>query len=98
MSMALKILGNRVMVKSDEAETTEGGIHLPESAQEKPQRGTVIEVGEGHRLEDGTLQAPDVAEGDKIIFAKYGGTEIEHDGEEYLILEADQIYAKIVAE
>lgn len=93
--MALKILGDRVMVKIDEAETTEGGIHLPESAREKPQRGTVIGVGEGHRLEDGTLQAPEVEEGDKIIFGKYGGTEIEHDGEEYLILDTDQIYAKI---
>jgi len=93
--MALKILGDRVLVKVDEAQTTEGGIHLPESAQEKPQRGTVIAVGEGRRLEDGTVQAPDVKKGDKIIFAKYGGTEIEDSGEEYIILETDQIYAKL---
>lgn len=96
--MALKILGDRVMVEIDEAQTTEGGIHLPEAAQEKPQRGTVVAVGEGRRLEDGTIQAPDVQEGDSIIFAKYSGTEIEDEGEEYLILETDQIHAKIVSD
>lgn len=96
--MALKILGDRVMVKVDEAQTTEGGIHLPESAQEKPQRGTIVAVGEGRRLEDGTLQPSDLQEGDRIIFARYGGTEIEDDGEEYLIMDTDQIYAKIGSE
>ena len=96
--MALKILGDRVMAKVDEAKTTEGGIHLPEAAQEKPQRGTVIAVGEGRRLDDGTLQPPDVEEGDQIIFGKYGGTEIEDGGEEYLILDTDQIYAKVAGD
>ena len=93
--MALKILGDRVMIEIDEPETTEGGIHLPESAQEKPQRGTVIEVGEGQRLDDGTLVSPDVEKGGKVIFAKYGGTEITDEGEEYLILDTSQIYAKL---
>ena len=93
--MALKLLGDRVMVKVDEAQTTEGGIHLPEAALDMPQRGTVIAGGEGRRLEDGTLVPPEVKEGDQIIFAKYGGTEIEDAGEEYLILSTDQIYAKI---
>ena len=93
--MALKILGDRVMIKVDEPETTEGGIHLPESAQEKPQRGEVVAVGEGRRLDDGTLVPLDVAEGDKVIFAKYGGTEITDEGEEYIILDSDQIYAKL---
>lgn len=93
--MALRILGDRVMVKVDEPETSEGGIHLPESAQEKPQRGTVVAVGEGRRLDDGTLVPPDVKEDDRVIFAKYGGTEINEGSEEYLILDSDQIYAKL---
>ncbi len=93
--MALKILGDRVMIKIDEPETTEGGIHIPESAQEKPQQGTVIKVGEGKRLDDGTLVSPDVEKGGKVIFAKYGGTEITDEGEEYLILDTSQIYAKL---
>ena len=93
--MALRILGDRVMIRVDEPETTEGGIHLPESAQEKPQRGTVVAVGEGRRLDDGMLVPPDVKEDDKVIFAKYGGTDIDEGGEEYLILDSDQIYAKL---
>ncbi len=93
--MALKILGDRVMIKVDEPETSEGGIHLPESAQEKPQRGKVVAVGEGRRLDDGTLVPPDVKEGDKVIFSKYGGTEITDEGEEYTILDSSQIYAKL---
>ena len=93
--MALRILGDRVMIKVDEPETSEGGIHLPESAQEKPQRGAVVAVGEGRRLEDGTLVPPEVEEGDQVIFAKYGGTDITDEDEEYLILDSDQIYAKL---
>jgi len=93
--VALKIVGDRVMIKIDEPETTEGGIHIPESAQEKPQQGTVIEVGEGRRLDDGTLVSPDVQKGDKVVFSKYGGTEIDDEGEEYLILDSSQIYAKL---
>ena len=93
--MALKIVGDRVMISIDEPETTAGGIHIPESAQEKPQQGTVIEVGEGRRLDDGTLVSPDVQKGDKVVFSKYGGTEIDDEGEEYLILDSSQIYAKL---
>jgi len=93
--VALKIIGDRVMIRVNEPETTEGGIHLPESAQEKPQQGTVMEVGEGKRLDDGTLVCPDVEKGDKVIFAKYGGTEITDEDEEYLILDNSQIYAKL---
>jgi chaperonin GroES len=92
--MALKLLGNRVMVKVDEAKKTEGGILLPESAQEKPQKGVVVAVGEGKRLDNGILVAPDVAVGDHVIFAKYGGTEIKDEGEDYIVLDADSIYAK----
>jgi len=92
--MALKLLGNRVMVKVDEAKKTEGGILLPESAQEKPQKGVVVAVGEGKRLDSGILVAPDVAVGDHVIFAKYGGTEIRDEGEDYTVLDAESIYAK----
>lgn len=82
------------MIKVDEAQTTEGGILLPETAREKPQWGTVVSVGE-HRLEDGSTQPLDVKEGDRVVFAKYGGREVTDGGEEYLILEADQVYAKL---
>lgn len=92
--MALKVLGARVMVKVDEAKVTEGGILLPETAREKPQWATVVGVGE-LRLEDGSTAPLDVKVGDRVVFAKYGGREISDAGEDYLILEADQIYAKI---
>ena len=92
--MTLKVLGERVMVKVDESKTTEGGILLPETAREKPQWATVVDVGE-RRLEDGTTVPLDVAVGDRVVFAKYGGREVTDEGTEYLILDADQIYAKI---
>ncbi len=94
--MGLRILGDRVMIKVDEAAETEGGILLPETAQEKPQRGTIVAVGEGTRTEDGELIPCDLEEGDVVIFAKYGGTDITDEGEEYKILETSQIYAKVV--
>lgn len=92
--MGIRVLGNRVMVKRAEADTTSGGIHLPESAQQKPQRAEVIAVGEGRRLDSGEAVAPEVKKGDMVIIAKYGGTEITVDGEEYLIMDANQILAK----
>ena len=84
--MGIRLLGNRVMVKRVEADTTSGGIHLPESAQEKPQKAEVVAVGEGQKLDSGDVVTPDVEEGDMVIIARYGGTEITVDGEEYLIL------------
>lgn len=92
--MKIRLLGDRVMVKRMEADTTSGGIHLPESAQEQPQNAKVVAVGEGRKLDSGETVAPDVAEGDTVIIAKYGGTEITVDGEEYLIMDASQILAK----
>lgn len=92
--MALKVLGARVMIKVDEAQSTEGGILLPETAREKPQWGTVVSVGE-FRLEDGSTRPLDVKEGDRVVFAKYGGREISEGGEDYMIFEVDQIYAKL---
>lgn len=82
------------MVQRAEAEKTAGGIHLPESAQERPQKATVVAVGEGRKLDNGTVVEPDVKEGDVVVIARYGGTEITVDGEEYLILNSDQILAK----
>ena len=95
MAAKLNLLGNRVLVQvEDEPTQTEKGIYLPESAQEKPQRGKVVEVGPGQRLEDGSLAPIDLKKGDTVIFAKYGGTKIKLDGREYLILDADSVYAK----
>ena len=92
--MNLKPLGDRVLVKQDEAETaTASGILIASTAQEKPQRGVVVAVGEGKLDNNGNLIAPGVKVGETVIYSKYGGTEVEMDGQEYLILRADDIYA-----
>ena len=91
----LRILGDRVMVKAESAEISPGGIVLPETAKEKPQRGKVIAVGEGRRDDKGELIPIDLKEGDEVIFAKYGGHKVTVEGEELLILDVDQIYAKV---
>jgi chaperonin GroES len=87
-------LADRVLVERLEAEEkTAGGIVLPDSAKEKPLQGKVIAVGEGRRSESGELVAPQVSPGDRVLFAKYGGTEVEVEGEDYLILKEDDILA-----
>ncbi|MDR3314910.1 MAG: co-chaperone GroES [Coriobacteriales bacterium] len=92
--MSLKPLGDRVILKQDEAETaTASGILIASNAQEKPQRGTVISVGEGKLDNNGNLVKPQVNPGDSVIYSKYGGTEVKIDGEDLLILRADDIYA-----
>ncbi|HOA14968.1 MAG TPA: co-chaperone GroES [Bacillota bacterium] len=89
----LKPLGDRVIVKpSVEEEKTAGGIFLPDTAKERPQWGEVVAVGPG-RYEDGKRIAPEVKEGDKVIYSKYGGTEVKVDGQEYLILRESDILA-----
>ena len=94
--MALKPLGDRVIVKADQAEEqTASGLYLASEAKEKPQTGKVIAVGEGKLDKDGNKVPVPVKKGDKVIFGKYGGTEITHDGEDVLILRADDIYAII---
>ncbi len=94
--MNLKPLGDRVIIKQDEAETkTKSGILIASTAQEKPQRGTVVAVGEGKLDNNGNLVAPGVKEGDSVIYSKYGGTEVTVDEEEYIILRAEDIYAVI---
>jgi len=88
----LKPLGDRVVVRALEAEqASAGGIIIPDSAQEKPQRGEVLAVGPGKALDNGKLATIDVKVGDKIVYAKYGGTEIKIGGEEVIILRADDV-------
>ena len=87
MSISIKPLGNRVVVEPEEQEDmTSGGIVLPETAKEKPQKGKVLATGPGERDDDGKRIPLDVKEGDKVLFAKYSGTEIKLDGKKVLIL------------
>ena len=96
--MKLKPLGDRVIVEAlEEEETTASGIVLPDTAKEKPQTGKVIAVGEGAWDEDGEKRIPlDVAEGDEVLYSKYGGTEIKVDGEDLLVLRESDVLAKVV--
>ena len=92
--MNLKPLGDRVIIKADEAEeTTASGLYIAHDAKEKPQSGTVLAVGDGKHDKDGNLVPVPVKVGDKVIYGKYGGTEISVDGEDVLILRADDLYA-----
>ncbi|MBI4435873.1 MAG: co-chaperone GroES [Candidatus Omnitrophica bacterium] len=92
--MAIQPLADRVLVKALESEEkTKGGIVLPDTAQEKPQKGEIVAVGSGKLLEDGTMKSLEVKVGDKIIFGKYAGTEIKVKDEEYLILREEDILA-----
>ena len=96
--MDLQPLGDRLIVELlDVEETTVGGIVLPDTAQEKPQRGTVLAVGPGNLNDNGERVTPDVAAGDTIVFSKYGGTEIKVGVNEYLILRESDILAKVIA-
>lgn len=94
--MNLKPLGDRVILRQDEAEvTTASGLYLAKDAKEKPQTGTVLAVGEGKLDKEGNHLPMPVKVGDKVIYGKYGGAEITLDGEEVLILRADDIYAVV---
>ena len=89
-------LQDRILVKRLDAEEEQiGGIIIPDSAKEKPQEGEVIAVGPGKVTDDGKRQAPEVSDGDKILFAKYAGTEVKSEGEEYLIMREDDVLAII---
>lgn len=95
--MNLQPLGDRLIVEVlDEESTTASGIVLPDTAQEKPQRGKVLSVGPGPRDEDGEYIKMDVEEGDEIIFSKYGGTEIKIGADEVLILRESDVLAKVI--
>ena len=92
--MDIRPLHDRIIVEAAaKEEKTSGGIILPDSAQEKPQRGEVLAVGPGKRLDSGQLAPPDVQVGDHVLYGKYGGTEVTVDGKDYIILRADDVLA-----
>jgi len=94
--VTLRPLGDRIVVKTiEEEERTQGGIYLPDTAKEKPQQGEVIAVGPGRVLENGQRVELEVKVGDRVIFAKYGGTEVKLEGEEYLILRESDVLAVV---
>ena len=97
--MKLKPLGDRLIVRAmEEEDTTAGGILLPDTAKEKPQKGKVLAVGDGRISEDtGKRVSLDVSEGDEVLYSKYGGTEIKVDGEDLLVLRESDVLAKVQA-
>lgn len=96
MSAKLKPLGDKVVVKVLETEEkTASGIYLPDTAKKKPQEGEVVAIGEGRILDNGERNPLTVKVGDRVLFSRYGGNEVTVDGEEYTILDEDQVYAVI---
>lgn len=94
--MKIRPLADKVLVERLEAETkTAGGIVLPDSAKEKPQRGKIVAVGEGKVLDDGTVRKLQLKKGDNVLFTSYAGTEVKIDGKEYLIMSESDIMAII---
>jgi len=93
MTKKIQPLGNRIVVKRQEAKTTKGGILLPETAQEKPRQGTVVAVGPGKIDEKGKSRPLDVKVGDEILFSSYSGTEYKADEVDYLILSEEDVLA-----
>lgn len=90
--MKIRPLQDRIIVKRiDEEETSKGGIIIPDSAKEKPSEGKVIAVGKGKLNEDGKVTPLDVKKGDRVLFSKYAGTEINIEGEEHLIIREDDV-------
>lgn len=93
MSKKIKPLGNRVVVKREEAKQSKGGILLPETAKEKPRQGKVVAVGPGKLDSKGKLETLDVKVGDKVLFSSYSGVEYKADNEEFLILTDEDLLA-----
>ena len=94
--MKLKPLGDRLIVKAVEEDmTTPSGIVLPDTAKEKPQRGKVLAAGDGKVSDDGKRVPLDVSEGDEVLYSKYGGTEINVEGEDLLVLRESDVLAKV---
>ena len=92
--VSIRPLDDRVVVEPLEGESkTAGGIFLPDSAKEKPQKGKVLAVGQGKMLKDGKRAAPQVSAGDKVLFASYAGTEVKIGGEEYVLMDESDILA-----
>ena len=97
MSVSIKPLEDRILVQQLEAEqTTASGLVIPDTAKEKPQEGKVLAVGPGRFDDEGDNRIPlDISEGDTVIYSKYGGTEVNYNGEEYLILSARDVLAVV---
>lgn len=94
--MKIRPLGDKVIVQRMEAESkTAGGIVLPDSAKEKPQRGKIISIGDGKQLDDGSRAKMSVKKGQEVLFTSYAGTEVKIDGKEYLIMDESDIIAVI---
>jgi len=94
--MKIKPLYDRILVKRlEEQEKTAGGLYIPDTAKEKPVEGTVLAVGNGKVLEDGTVRKLDVKAGDTVLFGKYAGQEIKIDGSEYLIMREEEVLGVI---
>jgi chaperonin GroES len=92
--MKIRPLHDRILVKRvEEMQKTAGGLFIPDSAKEKPVEAKVVAVGAGKRLDNGELRKPNVKPGDKVLFAKYSGTEVKIDGEEHLIMREDDLLA-----
>jgi chaperonin GroES len=90
--MKIRPLQDRILVKRvEEEEKSKGGIIIPDTAKEKPQEGKVVAVGNGKVREDGTVQPLDIKKGDRLLFSKYAGTEVNLDGEEHLIIREDDV-------
>src|SRR6185436_19174314 len=96
MTVTLKPLGDRVVVKpKPKDEVTASGIVLPDTASEKPQEGTVLSVGPGRRLDNGQRVAMEVRQGDTVLFARYGGTELKLDDQDYLVIREGDLLAVV---
>jgi chaperonin GroES len=94
--MGLKPLDDRVLLKIlDAADTTAGGIVLPDTAKEKPQRGKVVAIGDGKLMKDGSRQSMDVKRGDVVLFGKYAGSDVKVKGEDFKILRENEILARL---
>jgi chaperonin GroES len=97
VSVSIKPLEDRIVIKQVEAETTTAsGLVIPDSAKEKPQEGEVVAVGPGRVDDNGNRIPLDIAVGDKVIYSKYGGTEVKYDGEDLLVLSARDVLAVVV--
>lgn len=97
MALNLKPLGDRLVIEpsDDETEMSAGGIYIPDTAKEKPQKGTVVAAGPGRTTDEGNVVAMTVGNGDTVIYSKYAGTEYSEDGTDYLIVRESDILATI---
>src|SRR5713226_8820306 len=94
LAITIRPLGDRVVIKpADKDQVSAAGVILPDTAKEKPQKGTIVAVGPGKILDNGQRQTPEVTEGQTVLYAKYAGTEVKVDGEEYLILSEKDVLA-----